>query len=518
MATVCLIRPPMIDLRYMYNTIACPPVGLAYVAASARAAGHTVRVIDAVGEAPDQRVPLNDPRFMARGLTVPQVLNRIPADVDVLAVSCMFSQDWPHVRGILEALRRAFPTTAIVAGGEHVTAMPEFILGEGTVDHCVLGEGEETFVDLIDALAGGRPTAEVPGVVTRADGAIVRTARRSRIAAVDDIPEPAWDLFPIENYLGHGLGFGVNRGRSMPIVATRGCPYQCTFCSSPTMWTTKWTARDPEKLLAEMRGYMERYGAQNFDFYDLTAIIKRDWIVAFCKLVLASGVKFTWQLPTGTRSEAIDEEVASLLYQTGCRNICYAPESGSATELRRIKKKVKVPSMLASMRGSARQGLYVKANLVIGFPGQTRRELLETMWFIARMAMVGVRDIMISLFSPYPGSELYGQLRAAGKIGEPNDEYFSKLSCYIDVTQSISWSDKLTDRDLAIGRWFGMVMFYVLSFTLRPWRALATLRNVWADRQESVMDRALGDFVRRALSWTARRRRGAALPAPPPAA
>jgi anaerobic magnesium-protoporphyrin IX monomethyl ester cyclase len=509
MPKLCLIRPAILELRYQATTLTCPPIGLAYLAAAARAAGHGVTVIDAVGEAPTNSSPLEDDRLSVRGLTADEIVARIPADTDVLGVSCMFSQDWPYVKRVLRALRARFPRALIVAGGEHVTALPEVVLEE-VVDYCVVGEGEETLVELLDAIRDRRPLAEVPGLVTRdANAAVTRTEPRARVADVDSLPLPAWDLFPLEAYLGAGYGFGVDRGRGMPILATRGCPYRCTFCSSPTMWTTRWSARDPAKVLDEIRGYIERYGATNFDFYDLTAIIKREWIIAFCRLVKASGLEFTWQLPTGTRSEAIDEEVSRLLFATGCRNITYAPESGSPSELQRIKKKVKLDAMKRSMRAATRQGIYVKSNIVFGFPGQTRRELWESMRFIVDMAALGVRDTMVYLFCPYPGSEMYRELRAAGRIGPPNDEYFKALTCYADLSQGLTWTDHLTGRQLAWARLGGQLLFYVVSYLVRPWRSVQTAYHVAIRRHESPMERALGGFARRlvggALGRTGRR-------------
>src|SRR6201999_3016153 len=149
------------------------------------------------------------------------------------------------------------------------------------------------------------------------------------IRALDTIPPPAWELVPLENYLSNGLTNGVNLGRSMPMLASRGCPYQCTFCSSPFMWTTRWVSRDVHLLVDEIIEYQERFGITNVDFYDLTAIVKRDWIIKFCEEPLRRGVKITWQLPSGTRSEAIDAEVVGWLERSGCRNLSYAPESGS---------------------------------------------------------------------------------------------------------------------------------------------------------------------------------------------
>ena len=97
---------------------------------------------------------------------------------------------------------------------------------------------------------------------------------------------PAWDLFPLENYLSNSLGYGVNPGRTMPMLISRGCPYQCTFCSSPQMWTTRWQARNANEVIEEMQFYIDKYKVQNFDFYDLTTIVKKNWIVDFCQRVI----------------------------------------------------------------------------------------------------------------------------------------------------------------------------------------------------------------------------------------
>src|SRR5262249_55410666 len=156
--------------RFTYNTYACPPIAIAYLAGSALAAGHDVQVVDAVGEAPTRYTALEDPKFMARGLTVDEIVAAVRPDSEVLAVTCMFSQDWPFQKRVLGALRARFPRIPIVAGGEHVTALPELVLADGEVDHCVLGEGEETFVDLLDALHAGRSPADVPGMLTRVGG------------------------------------------------------------------------------------------------------------------------------------------------------------------------------------------------------------------------------------------------------------------------------------------------------------------------------------------------------------
>ena len=509
MAIVTILRPPLLVPMWSDSGPLTPPVGPAYLAASLREAGHTPRIVDGIGENPFQVTTLFDEKVMALGLRSEEIVERIQDDTTLIGVSCMFSQDWPEVRRMIQMARRRFPRVPIIAGGEHITAAAEFTLNSTPeIDLCVIGEGEETIVDIANALDRGTPFDAIPGLMVRAGGAsanllersatgVRSTGSRTRIRDLDTIPRPAWDLVPIDNYLDNGLGYGVDLGRSMPIIATRGCPYQCTFCSNPEMWTTRWYARKPDLVLDEIQAYMDRYGATNFDFYDLTAIVKREWIIEFTNKILSRGMKFTWQLPSGTRSEAIDEEVCRLLYESGCRNMSYAPESGSPEVLKRIKKVVKLDRLEPSVFSAVRNGLNVKLNIIMGFPGESRKELGQTVRFLARMGFAGVHDMSISLFSPYPGSELYHGLRKSRKIPELSDEYFLSLGAYKDFAQTVSYTDDVTQRVLIAYRILGFLTFYGIQYLVRPWRVVKLLSNLIRHKQESRLDKSLQDLARR---------------------
>lgn len=497
MTHVTLVRPPLLVTRNTLQGPITPPIGLASLAASLINAGHQVTIVDALGEAPKKVTPLFNNTILATGLLIPAITERIPQRTDLIGVSAMFSQEWPYVRKLIEAIKLTSPSAPIIGGGEHFTALPEFTLRTcQDIDYCALGEGEEIIIEVAERVQSRESMSGVGGLVFRENGNITRNLPRQRIRQIDEIPWPAWDLAPIEQYLDHGLGYGVDRGRSMPIVATRGCPYQCTFCSNPLMWTTRWLARKPELVLDEIGTYINKYDVTNIDFYDLTAIIKKDWIVAFCELILSRGLQFTWQLPSGTRSEAIDDEVAALLHAAGCRNLTYAPESGSPSILRRIKKRIDPDRMLHSMRGAVRNKLNIKTNIMIGFPDETRREVWETILYLLKMAWVGVHDTSISMFSPYPGSELFTELRERNKI-RLNDEYFLSLASYTDITKTSTWASNLSSAELGFLRLLGLAAFYGTQYLLRPWRLIGTLVNLLSDRQESRLDKSLRDYIRR---------------------
>lgn len=494
---VCLIRPPIVVPAHNITTMFTPPLGLAYLAGALREAGFEVVFIDGVGLSLETRHPWDNETYIY-GLDLPAIVERIPEDVGMIGVNAGFSFEWPACRALVRLIRERFPGTLLVAGGEHITARPEGSLEDSPLDIGVLGEGEETAVEIARAQAAGHlDPAAIQGVVYRTpDGSLARTERRARKRDIDDIPLPAWDLTPIRNYLDRGFGFGVNRGRSMPVVASRGCPYQCTFCSNPTMWTQRWIVRDPDRLLDEMEACMRDYGATNFDFYDLTAIVKKSWILEFCRKLEERGLAITWQLPSGTRSEAIDREVAAALYRSGCRNISYSPESGSPQVLERIKKKISLDSVIASIRGCVEEGLNVKTNIILGFPGETMAEVWQTYRFIVRMALAGAHDLSVWGFSPYPGSDLFAELEQAGKV-TVDDRFYDTLRSYADASHTTSYCENFSDVHLKRIRLIGLCLFYGVSWLRRPVRPFRIVFNVLRGRQESRAEMGLANVIRR---------------------
>ncbi len=491
---VCLVRPPSCSSVGCVSVDACPPIGLAYLAAALLEAGHQVEAIDAVGEALGRYCRLPGwPDGLIHGLTAAEIVCRIPAESLLIGVSVMFTQEWPSSRQVIREIREAFPDATIVVGGEHVTAAAAQVLQEcPAIDCCVRGEGEATLVALAAALVSGEPLSEVSGVVT---GAGV-SPPRPRMREIDAIADPAWQLFPIERYIEGGVTHGINLGRTMPIMASRGCPYECTFCSSPAMWTTRWQARSPQRVLEEMRRYMARYGATNFDFYDLTAIVDKRWTVAFAELLLEAQLEITWQLPSGTRSEALDEQVLPLLKKSGCRHVIYAPESGSPRILKLIKKKIDPGRMLGSMRTAHRCGLGTKANIIIGFPGERKRDLLPTLRFILRMALVGVEDVSVFVFSPYPGTALFDQLERAGRI-RIDEDYYRMLIGHFNPRDSVSFCEQMSDRFVRLAVFGLMASFYLLSFGLRPWRLMRLAYALFRGRPRTRLGHSLDKVIRK---------------------
>jgi radical SAM superfamily enzyme YgiQ (UPF0313 family) len=456
---VCLVRPPGVETFRIGTSTLVPPLGLAYIAAAVGASGCRVHVIDAVTEAPKTHTRYF--RGYLVGLPLPEVVARVPAEASAVGITCMFTHEWPMVVHLIELLKERRPDLLVVVGGEHVTATPEFSLATSRADVLVLGEGEETAAELFAALASGAPLDGVDGIAFRRDGEIVVNRRRARRVSIDDIPRPAWHLFDLNAYHDHRFVGGVYSSQlTVPMLATRGCPYQCTYCSSPNMWTTRWIARDPKAVADEMEDYVQQYGAGNFPFYDLTAVIQKNWIVAFCREIIDRGLDVTWQLASGTRSEAIDGEVAELLKRSGMINMAYAPESGSDLTRRYIKKKMHNARLFKSIEFAAKADLSVAAYMVIGFPHDGPNELRETVNFLREIAKRGVNDVGSGYYMALPGTELFRTLYEKGAI-TIDRTYFCHILSQHSFIPTASYSDQLGRLGLFYWKVRCVVAFYL---------------------------------------------------------
>jgi len=272
-------------------------------------------------------------------------------------------------------------------------------------------------------------------------------------------PTPDWESFSVATYHRHRFVGGMYSSRlTVPILATRGCPYQCTYCSAPNMWLPRWIPRDPVKVVDEIESYVKRYGAGNFPFQDLTAIIQKDWIKKFCQELIRRDLNILWQLPTGTRSEAIDPEVARLLQASGMTSMAYAPESGSDTTRRLIKKKMTASKLFESIDAAADAGLNVAVWLVIGFPHDRPEHIAENLPFLDELASHGVTDIRIAFYMALPGTELFNSLYDAGRI-TVDRKYFRHILDALTPVPSQTYCD-LSRIDLAIWKFKMFRRFY----------------------------------------------------------
>lgn len=496
---VTLIRPPyVIPKASIFANKGVPALGLAYLSAITRRAGLEPYCIDSFARDMDRFTPIEGTNFIINGLTNTDTVGCIPKESKLIGLSCMFSSEWINTSKLIKEIKHKFPNALLVLGGEHVTADYEYILQNyPEVDYCILGEGENKFYSLLEALKSQESFIKsTPGLTYLDDVTkkIISNPISYRTKNIDEIPPPDWSGLNLEEFHSRLMGMSMMGKITIPMILSRGCPYQCTFCSSASMWTTRWVSRDIDQIVKEIKFYISEYKINHLDFFDLTAIVNKKWTQDFCKRMIDENLGITWSLPSGTRSEALTAETLYLIKKSGCTKITYAPESGSKIMSKKIKKKVNLENMLVSMRQAVKLGLVVKANIIFGFPDETNVDRLKNFFYIFKMALIGVHDVPCFAFTPYPGSELFDRLLREGKI-KRDENYYEMLAelVYTKPVNRKSWNENLSPKAVPLLSLGGMSFFYSLQFLFRPFRFFKLLKNMHKNTPQTMLEAALAN-------------------------
>jgi len=487
---ICLIKPPILHKGTSFALMPTPPLGLAYIAAVIEKLTKNIQVIDASACPVDKCEKFYKDIYLF-GLNSHEIIHQIQGKPDVICIALMFTNNWLHDRKLIHTLKENFPKAILIAGGEHATAAPELCLKQSPLDYVVFGEGEEVIYDLISALIQKKSTKEIAGLAYSINDNVLITNKRKRTKNIEDLPWPAWNLFPLESYFNNKMSHGIYRGRTLPVMATRGCPYDCTFCSSPQMWGRNYYMRSPKDFVDELEFLNQKYKVINFDLFDLTAIIVKKWILETCEEINNRKLQITFQLPSGTRAEAIDFEVATALKKAGCSNITYAPESGSKKVLKKIKKKVELNKMLDSIKQSNQAGINVHLNMIIGFPEDTHKDILQTLWFLVKCSWKGANDMAMAVFTPYPGSEMFIELNRQGKLNLFDDQTLIEIIESYDLWPSKVYSQKINPFIIKLYVLLALVVFYASNYFFRPFRFFRTIKNLLFNKHESRLEQIL---------------------------
>jgi anaerobic magnesium-protoporphyrin IX monomethyl ester cyclase len=501
---VSLVRPPIVSTARAFNNEATPCIGLAYISAYLESKGYEVEVVDGIGEALSRFWHVEEyPGYHCQGLTIGEIVDRIDPRAGIIGFAAMFSGEWPVTRTLIQAVRRRFPSALIVAGGEHITALTEYSLRDcPEINICARGEGERVMHEICEAYLAGSGFSQVPGAAYLADDGTYVEAAPQRVREIDDLPWPIWPEGYMEKFWEAGKSYGVQSARDMPIMASRGCPYRCTFCSNPQMWTTRYILREVDDLISEIKQYVSRYDITALQFYDLTAITKKRWTMEFCRKLIDEKLDYLkWSLPSGTRSEALDVDTLGMLKRTNCNYLVYAPESGSPETLEKIKKRIDLNKLTDSVLEAKRQGIIVRTNLIIGFPHETRKHVFETLRYGLYLAWKGADEVTINIFSPYPGTEIFADLVARGRV-ELSDKYFlalSSLNSDYTSTNPLTVNDHMGPRELALYRIGFMLSNYIVGYLRYPSRIWRTIRNILIsnDSSATVFEHRVKDALRK---------------------
>jgi anaerobic magnesium-protoporphyrin IX monomethyl ester cyclase len=395
---IALVNPPLSakEQAGSFANVAnvMPPLGIGYIAAVLLRAGFDATIIDC----------------RPRGIAVPDLIASLAADrPDIIGFTATVLEV-ARANEISRALKERLPETLLVLGGPHVTTLPEETLARGAFDLAVIGEGEQTMLEIAVAVRERRldPTS-IPGVAYRRDGHIVLTPPRPYIQDLDAMPFPARHLYPpLAEYRPIPASY-----RRLPlghVMTSRGCPFQCIFCDRK-VFGNHVRMRSPANVVDEIQELVEVHGAREVKFFDDTFTLDNDRIAELCAELGRRGLRIPWSCLT--RANLVTAPLLMTMKQAGCWQVAFGLESGDPEMLKRMKKGITVEQGRAAVLAAHAAGLNVRAYFVLGMPGETLASIRRTVEFAKSLPIDALTFYVLTL---YPGNELYAQAKREGRI------------------------------------------------------------------------------------------------------
>jgi anaerobic magnesium-protoporphyrin IX monomethyl ester cyclase len=434
------------------------PLGLAYLAAVLRDVCE-VRILDAAVEGYYHEEPVEaggraGGRLLRYGLPFSEIEKRIAEfGPDLVGASCIFSSQFRNVIEVCRAARRVSPEIITATGGTHPTFLAERCLLDPDLDLVARGEGEFTLRDLVlrSKDAKSELLGSIPGLAWKDEAGKIRVnPAREPFPDLDEIPFPAWDMFPLEKYHKICLPMGIiyKQKPFMNMITSRGCPYRCNFCSSTNFWGNRYRTRSPENVLEEMEILVRDYGIREFKFFDDNLTMDKDRAKKIFRGMIERDLNVTWNTPNGIHVVRLDEDMLDLMKQSGCYELTLAVESGDPYVLRNIIKK---PTDLKQVEEAAKRirkkriGSY--GFFIIGFPGETKEQIQNTLNFSRKLKL---DRISAFIANPLPGTELCETALEKGYI---SDSYsFDDIDYFEGKFDTENWTRE--DIHRLRRRWF----------------------------------------------------------------
>ena len=380
------------------------PHGIAYIAAVLKKAGHDITIYNQdVNHYPDEHLSkyLDENKFDMVG-------------IGVIGGYYQYSK----LIGISNAINNSKNRPKYyVLGGHGPSPEPEYFMRKTSADMIVIGEGEETIVDLTNQMQNNREFSKVKGIAYRDGDKCIVNQRRETIKDIDNIPWPAYDLFPIEYYRLLRMPNVSRSGFMMTVLSARGCTFKCNFCYR---MDPGYRPRSPESVLEEIEYLQKRWLIDHIDFNDELLMSSKSRVLNFCDAIEKSGLKFKW-LCNGRLNYAVPE-VLKRMKDTGCVFINYGIESLDDKVLSNMNKKLTYEQIVSGVEATLNLGMSPGLNVIFGNIGDNKKTMQKGVDFIRKYGdasqMRTIRPV-----TPYPGSPLYNLAIENGLLDGPEDFY-----------------------------------------------------------------------------------------------
>lgn len=354
---------------------------------------------------------------------------------DVIGTGGM-SFSYPLLQKYLRLAKATCPDAKTIVGGMVVTSQPDVVFNGLGADVAVIGEAEETIVELMDAFSGNRDLASVKGIIYQDEktDALVTTPPRPLIQDLDSLPWPDYEGMEMDKFVNlrgntddGGLLFSHHDSpRMIPIMTSRGCPFKCTFCCYELV-ETKYRTRSLDNVMAEIEYLVDRFKINTLFISDDLFSLKKSRMIEFCERIKPLNLNWTCSI----RVKPLDREQLILMRDSGCKAVGFGIESASPDVLMSMKKKITVADIDEALKTTHEVGIGIGGNLIFGDPAETRETVMESLkWFTDNPQYI----IRISMVGYHPGTVIYRDALARGLI-EDKIEYLEKSEFEINGTE-----------------------------------------------------------------------------------
>lgn len=419
---VCLINPPRIQPKAWGKPSVFPPIGLAYIAAVLEKA-HEVCIIDSPTEGWRKLQQIDRTKYQV-GLSSTEIADKIKHwSPDVVIIEIPFSGWAKTAFEVASTVKSINKNIITVLEGQHPSARPKDCLANPNIDFVVIGEPENTLSELIDALGKeSRDLKKIRGIGFAKNGVPTITSPRPLLEDLDSLPFPARHLLPMREYYAavkeNPLRGEINKPWTI-MLTSRGCPYDCIFCTHHIVWGRKWRGRSPENVVDELEQVIKTYNVKQIDFLDDNMTLDRKRMEKICDLIIKRGLRVEWFTPNGVRADTLDEKLLTKMKWSGCKKIRIAPESGVQRVVDQIiKKNLDLKTVEQAVVLCKKVGIKVGCFFVIGFIGETKKDIEETINYAYKLRKLGADSFVFSIATPVYGTRLYEQAKNGGFLRE----------------------------------------------------------------------------------------------------
>jgi radical SAM superfamily enzyme YgiQ (UPF0313 family) len=386
--------PRIIRSRDAVENVNAPALGVLSLAAVVRSEGHHATLVDL-----NQRYVGFLHSHRSAGDFVDYASDCILAEgADVIGLSTICST-YPITLRIARSVKAKAPKSTLILGGPQATVVDvDTMQAFPEVDLIVRGEAEQSLPMLLTALNGQTDLGKVAGLTFRRGRNVIVTPPPPLIENLDQLPLPAYDLHP-----------PVDDSTWLSLELGRGCPFSCSFCSTNDFFRRRHRLKSPALMIAQMSELVARYGVRPFNLVHDMFTVDRKRVVQFCFALKQSVINVRWAC--SARTDCVDDELLELMRSAGCIAVFYGVETGSAHLQRVIDKGLSIDQVRERVAQTSAVGIQSTVSLIVGFPGETRQDLTETIGLYLDVARDSLVCSQLHLLAPLAKTPLHTEYR-----------------------------------------------------------------------------------------------------------